>query len=114
MDPALQRRSRVLFRLKAREKVRIQKAAARSGLTVSAYVRGKMLVDGPKPRVSREVRDQLRDLGVRTNAFARQANLEGQVPSEAQLDALLAELRQMLRRLDLDLSNSTGVQIDPP
>ena len=113
MDPALRRRSRVLIRLKAREKVRIQKAAARSGLPLSAYVRSKALVDGPKPRVSREVRDRLRNLGARTNAFARQANIEGRVPNEAQLDGLLDELRQMLHGLHRDLGNdATGPKND--
>ena len=105
--PVDRRTHRLLVRMKVREKARVRKAAARAGLSVSEHIRRKALVPGVRPRVSRETRDRLRELGVRLNAFARQANVEGRVPNQAHLDGLLNELRQMLRRLQRDLGNRT-------
>ena len=98
------RTQRVLVRMRAGEKTRVQKAAARAGLSVSAYVRRKSLDTTITPRVSRRTRDHLRDLGVRINAVARQANMVGRLPDDQRLDALLDELRAALRELGADLA----------
>ena len=100
--PASRRTRRVLFRLKAREKERIQSAAARAGLTVSEFVRRKALVAPPSPRVTRLEREELRDLGTRLNVVARRANAGGHV-NDAELAPLLDEVREVLRKLWLDL-----------
>ena len=78
-------------------------AAARAGLSVSEHIRRKVLAPGVRPRVSRETRDRLRELGVRINTFARQTNTEGRVPNDAHLTGLLDELRTILRGLKLNL-----------
>ena len=97
--PADRRTPRLLVRMGAREKTRIQNAATRAGLSLSEHVRRKTLVDGPKPRVSFGVRDRIRHLGVRLNALARRSNATGQVGDGAELDVLLGELREVLREV---------------
>ena len=106
--PADRRTHRLLVRMKVREKTRVRRAAARAGLSVSEHIRRKVLVPAVSPRVSRETRDRLRELGVRLNAFARQANTEGRVPDDARLADLLDELRTILRGLRRDLSEHTA------
>ena len=103
--PADRRTHRLLVRMKVREKARVREGAARAGLSVSEHIRRKVLVPTVRPRVSREIRDRLRKLGVRTNAFARQANTEGRVPNEARLADLLDELHTILRGLHRDLDD---------
>lgn len=71
---------------------------------MSEYVRRKFLDTTVTPRVSAKTRDHLRDLGVRFNAVARQANTEGRPPNDGRLDVLLDELRVALRRLEADLT----------
>lgn len=103
-SPASRRTRRILFRLKAREKARIQSAAARAGITLSEHVRRKALVASPKPKATRLKREELRGLGTRLNVAAHRANAEGRV-DEAQLVPLLGEVRKVLRKLRLDLND---------
>ena len=94
--------------MQTREKTRVQKAASRTGLSVSEYVRRKFFDTTITPRVSAKTRDHLRDIGVRINAAARQANTEGHLPDDRRLDALLGELRAILRGLESDLEKRAG------
>ena len=100
-----QRTSAILVRLTPAERLAVEDAANRAGLTLASFARGQML-DGPQPRAVRRIPVERQDLarilgqlgkiGSNLNQLAKSANMDEATAQERnQLEEELKGLRVM-------------------
>lgn len=81
------------------EKAWLVETAGDAGLSVSEFVRRRSLGRRVESRVDLKTRGLIGRLGVNLNQLTRVANAAGQVQRAAELDALLNDVRAVLRAL---------------
>ncbi|TIQ08754.1 MAG: MobC family plasmid mobilization relaxosome protein [Mesorhizobium sp.] len=99
-EPAERRAALLSCRLTSAERLAIEQAALRAGLSASEYMRrlllaGKVIVRENR-RLDHATYDQLRRIGVNLNQLTRVANRTGQIP--AQIDEAVAAVARFIAR----------------
>ena len=113
-QPAEKRTEALACRLTPSERLRIEQAAARAGLSPSEYIRRQALIGRvtvPEKRgFDHATFDQLRRMGVNLNQLTRLSHQTGRVDPE--ISQAAAAIERMIRR-EIDPKSGGAVDDDP-
>jgi hypothetical protein len=99
------------FQLTPRQRHNLENAADASGQVIAEFVRSYLPLGAAAPRgvckrcqwASADLALAVARLGVNLNQLTRRANTEGRLPEAAELRALLAKVKELLKRIALEM-----------